>query len=89
MDRGETLGMTGQFAYSIEQLSELLPISRSRIFEEIKSGALRSFTIGRRRLVSHQAVMEYIQNRETSVSGSTSVESKSLLSEVNEKSNHR
>lgn len=56
--------MADRLAYSINELPEVLPISRSLIFEEIRSGTLRSFTVGRRRLVSREAVLDFIQQRE-------------------------
>jgi len=61
--------MRDALAYSINELPEVLPIGRSLIFEEIKSGALRSFTVGRRRLVSHDAVREYIRAKEKASGG--------------------
>ncbi|MFI5501754.1 helix-turn-helix domain-containing protein [Nocardia asteroides] len=39
---------------------ELIPIGRSKYYELIGSGALRSVKIGRRRFVTEQAVAEYI-----------------------------
>ncbi|MFD4440737.1 hypothetical protein ACFWPK_13300 [Nocardia sp. NPDC058519] len=39
---------------------ELIPIGHSKYYELIGSGALRSVKIGRRRLVTEQAVADYI-----------------------------
>jgi hypothetical protein len=50
-----------QIAYSIKQLTKLTSMSKNALFIEIKERRLVSFTCGRRRLVSHQAVLDWIK----------------------------
>jgi excisionase family DNA binding protein len=47
---------------------ELGGISRSRMFQLLKSGELRSVKIGRRRLVPSEAITEYIGSLESQAS---------------------
>ncbi|MFC9876721.1 helix-turn-helix domain-containing protein [Nocardia salmonicida] len=42
------------------EVRKLIPIGHSKYYELIGTGALRSVKIGRRRLVSEQAVADYI-----------------------------
>lgn len=51
-------------AYSVDEAADMLGVCRTTIFNEIKSGDLRSFKIGRRRLISEDALEDYIQNKE-------------------------
>jgi excisionase family DNA binding protein len=37
-----------------------LPISRSKLYDELRSGRLRSFRIGSRRLVTEEALLNYL-----------------------------
>ncbi len=47
--------------YSLEELlDDHLPIGRSLLFEEIKSGRLQTVKIGRRTLVTARALQTYI-----------------------------
>ena len=55
------------FSYSIIQLMEILHVSRQTIYDEINSGRLKTFRIGRRRFASSNAVHEYIDDRESEV----------------------
>ncbi len=43
------------------EVRKLIPIGHSKYYELIGTGALRSVKIGRRRLVTEQAVAEYIE----------------------------
>jgi len=52
------------FSYSIIQLMEVLHVSRQTVYDEINSGRLKTFKIGRRRFVSDDALREYIKDRE-------------------------
>jgi len=52
------------FSYSIIQLMEVLHVSRQTIYDEINSGRLKTFKIGRRRFVSDDALRKYIKDRE-------------------------
>jgi excisionase family DNA binding protein len=51
-------------AYTIEQAALVSNFSRSRIYREIKSGDLKSFTIGRRRMISDEALKKRIRELE-------------------------
>jgi excisionase family DNA binding protein len=49
---------------TIDEVADLLRISRWMVYNLIRSNQLRTITIGRRRLASPAAVAEYIQLRE-------------------------
>lgn len=46
--------------WPIEAVMERLSVGRSKVFDLMNSGALRSVKVGRRRLVSEAAINEYI-----------------------------
>lgn len=46
--------------HSVETVMSRLAIGRSRVFELIRIGQLRSVKVGRRRLVSESAIREFI-----------------------------
>ena len=50
-------------AYSAEVAGELLGLGRTTTYAEIRSGRLRSFKVGKRRLVPASALPEYIEAR--------------------------
>ncbi len=57
--------MTVKPAYEVPEVRIALGnISHQKVYDLFNSGELRSFKIGRRRLVSHDALMEFIRNRE-------------------------
>lgn len=57
--------MTIKPAYEVPEVRIALGnISHQKVYDLFNSGELRSFKIGRRRLVSHDALMEFIRNRE-------------------------
>ena len=49
---------------SAEQAARALAINRSTIFELMATGQIPSVRIGRRRLISRQALAEFIADRE-------------------------
>jgi excisionase family DNA binding protein len=53
-----------KLAYPVPEAGKQIGISRSQTYELIKSGNLKSFTIGKRRLVSRDALREFIRARE-------------------------
>lgn len=53
-----------RLSYSTYELSLKTDIPETKIQEEISSGRLRSFKVGRSRRVSHDAILEYIVDRE-------------------------
>lgn len=55
---------TSRIAYNIEQAMEALDLSRQSIYDEINEGRLRTFRVGRRRLVSAEALTDYVRDRE-------------------------
>lgn len=50
--------------HSVEAVMERLGIGRSKTYEVLGSGQLRSVKVGRRRLVPESAIVEFIQNLE-------------------------
>jgi excisionase family DNA binding protein len=46
--------------YRVEEAAEALRLTRSAVYELIRSGQLRSFKVGRRRLVPIEALAEYV-----------------------------
>ncbi len=51
-------------AHTLEQAAEALGVSRRTVYVEIGAGRLQSFTIGRRRLISDEALRRYVEARE-------------------------
>lgn len=49
--------------YRVEEAAEALRLTRDAIYELIRSGQLRSFKVGRRRLVPIDALTEYVASR--------------------------
>jgi len=47
-------------AYSVTEAAAVLGIGRSLAYDLVARGRLRTFTIGRRRLVSHATIMELV-----------------------------
>lgn len=47
--------------YRVHEACRLLSLSRSEIYEQIRSGRLRTVKQGRARLVPAQAIDEYVQ----------------------------
>lgn len=53
-----------RLAYNIPDACKVLSTSRQTLYNLIDQGRLRSFTEGRRRYVSRQAIDDYIMGRE-------------------------
>lgn len=51
-------------AFSIPEFAEAFKIGRSTVYELIDAGQLKSFHVGRRRLISFSAAMEWQRKRE-------------------------
>ncbi|XNX72332.1 hypothetical protein ACL5HQ_04575 [Stenotrophomonas maltophilia] len=63
-----------KLAYPIEEAFDLIGVTRTRGFELVKAGLLRSYKDGRRRLCSHAALVECQQAMEKASSeGKTNV----------------
>jgi excisionase family DNA binding protein len=56
----EKLHATGKQLYRIADAMDILSLSRSRIYELIRSGRLRTVKEGRTRLVPASAIAEYV-----------------------------
>lgn len=54
-------------ANSIRDTSKILKVSIQTIYNEISSGRLKTYKIGRRRFVSADAMHKYIKDREAEV----------------------
>jgi excisionase family DNA binding protein len=52
------------YSLSIADAAKALNVSRPTIYKEIQNGRLKTFTIGRRRLVSPDALRDYVKLRE-------------------------
>lgn len=46
---------------TIEEATDLLRVSRSKVYEYLRSGALRSVVIGRRRLVRSEDLRRFVE----------------------------
>lgn len=53
-------------AFSIPEFAEAFKIGRSTVYELIEAGELKSFHVGRRRLISFAAAAEWQGKREAS-----------------------
>lgn len=47
--------------HSLESVMERLGVGRSKVFELISAGEIRSVKVGRRRLVSESAIVEFVE----------------------------
>ena len=56
--------MSEKLTVSVAEAAELLGVSRDMINDLIRKGELRSFKLGSRRLISRQAMEEFISSRE-------------------------
>lgn len=62
MDR--TLGPVVPILYSVDEAAAALRLSKSLLYELIRSGRLRTVKAGRRRLVPVSALAEYVASLE-------------------------
>lgn len=56
--------MNSPLMYRVPEAASALRISRSRLYELIRSDQIRSVTVGRTRLISHTALTDYIHRLE-------------------------
>jgi excisionase family DNA binding protein len=47
-------------AYNVPRAVEMIPIGRTKLYEEIAAGRLKSIKVGTRRLVTHQALQDFL-----------------------------
>ena len=48
-------------AYSVEEFGSLVGLSKQTIYNELHAGRLHSFKVGKRRLISREAVADWKQ----------------------------
>lgn len=53
-----------RLAFSVNELAKALGTSHVSIYAALNSGQLRSFQLGRRRLISREAALDFIRARE-------------------------
>ena len=53
---------TEKLAYSVKDALAATSVSRSLLYEEMAAGRLKSFHVGRRRLISARALSEWLQH---------------------------
>ncbi len=56
----EALGEAVARLHNIERAEERLGVGRSKIFQLMASGQLRSVRVGRRRLIPEQAIRDFV-----------------------------
>ncbi len=62
------LDSTTELAVTVDEAARITKISRPSIYAELNSGRLRSFALGRRRLISVRALKDWIAERERDTS---------------------
>jgi len=55
-----------KIAYSVEEVTRQIPMSRAALYEEIKANRLKTKKLGRRRLILHDDLAEFLRNLPTS-----------------------
>ncbi len=63
-ETAEDSGSCDTLVYTVREAAEQLRIGYSTVREEIRTGQLRSFKVGRRRLVSGEALRAYVRERQ-------------------------
>lgn len=61
--------MKEQIAYPVDDGFEVVGISRDRGYKAIKAGELKTYMEGRRRMVTHKALIDYVALRERQSQG--------------------
>src|SRR5687768_15818456 len=65
----EPRSVDGPVAYDVPEVMRRLAITRPTLYYFLRSGELRSFRLGRRRLISASALDEFIRARESAEAG--------------------
>ena len=60
---------SGPRAYDVPEVLQRLGVTRPTVYRFLRSGELRSFRLGTRRLVSAEALAEFIREREAAEAG--------------------
>ncbi|AMU99413.1 excisionase family DNA-binding protein [Xanthomonas citri] len=55
---------TDRLSYTLEEASEVTGLGRTTFYQQIALNQIRTFKVGRRRLVSAQALREFIEKKE-------------------------
>lgn len=63
---GHTAPLTARLAYSVDEAAHLLSVGRDSIYELIRTGQLRTFKIGARRLVALRDIEAFVDQAEAS-----------------------
>lgn len=50
-----------KLAYTVDSATEVTDLSRTRLFAAIADGSLKSFRVGKRRMVSAAALQEFME----------------------------
>lgn len=56
----ETQPLTVRVLYRVDEATDLLALSRRYLYEEIRSGRLRTVKVGRARRIPASAIAEYV-----------------------------
>ena len=56
-------------AHSVEGFAKAHTVGRTLVYQEIKTGRLRTFLVGKRRLISFEAAAEWRRKREEETAG--------------------
>ncbi len=56
-------------AYGVNGFANAYDLGRTTVYQEIKEGRLRSFLVGKRRLISVEAAAEWRREREEETAG--------------------
>lgn len=59
----------GPTAYDVPEVLRRLSVTRPTIYRFLRSGELRSFRLGSRRLISSEALADFIRSRESAEAG--------------------
>jgi excisionase family DNA binding protein len=52
-------------SYTIEEASKITGLGRTRLYEELNSGRLKGVKAGRRTLILHISIQEWLENLES------------------------
>lgn len=56
--------MTNQLSYTIEEAVKLTGLGKTRLYQELNSGRLRAVKAGKRTLIPHAAIQEWLGSLE-------------------------
>jgi len=54
-----------KLGYSVPEFAQMIGLCVDTVYKEINSGRLKSFKVGKRRIISPDACKEYVKQRET------------------------